>query len=71
MLGMDEEIRELLHSYMLTLQDIECKPGHECVLQDVVCVKAPCVPAPVCVRKYNNGSLLSYLRMSSASKLQH
>ena len=54
---MDEDIKDLYRSYILSLQDIECKPGHECVLQDVVCVKAPCLPVPVCVRKYNNGSL--------------
>ncbi|MGB3051775.1 MAG: hypothetical protein WBB42_12300 [Polyangiales bacterium] len=27
----------------------ECDPGSSCVLEDVVCVRAPCLPQPVCM----------------------
>lgn len=32
-----------------TCDDITCDPGETCVLEGVVCFRAPCPPVPICV----------------------
>jgi hypothetical protein len=32
-----------------TCDDVECATGQSCILEPVVCIRAPCPPLPVCV----------------------